>query len=72
MHRVWQGDVDGIHLPEALIVFVVGIGLFQLILSTNRLVVSSLTRAVSSELRFACANAGRTATWAMWPIPTTA
>ena len=75
MQRVGQGDVDRVHLLEARVVFVVRVRAFEPVLSSRaalRLVRSSLTSATRRELRLAWANAGSTATCAMWPSPTTA
>ena len=70
VHRIRQRDVDGIHLFEARVVVVVGKRAADAILlapASCSFAASSLTSAARRELRLACANAGSTATCAMWP-----
>ena len=66
VERVGESDVDGVHLLEALIVFVVRVRAFEPVLleSALRLAGSSLTTA-RREFRLAWVNAGSTAACAM-------
>ena len=74
VHRVRQRDVDGVDDLEAVVERLVGecVGHVVPLLQRRSLSASSLTSAVSTEFSAACANAGRTATWAMCPRPMTA
>jgi hypothetical protein len=74
MHRVRQGDVDGVHLAEAVLVLVVAVRRGDAVFPGERF---QLDRIIADQRRegrvaTACANAGSTAFWAIWPSPTTA